>query len=132
MIKVDFDCGNTFYLEAPSEVGHINRERKNLSKCCEKSKSVPTNGQHKCSIDEQNTTYIFPNPYNSWETEPAALMSFKPITDGDSMSNKISSNCNPPKWNSLIFAVFFFANNGQLKKWYACQFGIFSKKLRTG
>ena len=87
MIKVDYDCGNTFYPEAPSGVGHINRERKKISKCCKKPKSVPSNGQHKCSIDEQNTTYIFPNPYNSWETEPAALMSFKTITDGDSVQS---------------------------------------------
>ena len=31
---VQFDCGFTFYLETPTKVGQINRERKNISGTC--------------------------------------------------------------------------------------------------
>ena len=33
---VSFDCGITFYPEAPMEIGEINRELKNFSSSCEK------------------------------------------------------------------------------------------------
>ena len=40
---VDFVCGFTIYPEAPTEVDHINPERKNISRSCEKPICFPTN-----------------------------------------------------------------------------------------
>ena len=34
---VDFDCGNTFYPEAPTKIGEINRDWKNISRSGKKT-----------------------------------------------------------------------------------------------
>ena len=85
---VDFDCGNNFYPEAPSQVGQDNRERKNFSRSCAKPKCIPRNGQHNCSIDEEHNFNIFVNPYNFLEMDPAALKSLNRTNDRDSMSDQ--------------------------------------------
>ena len=41
--KVDFDCGNTFYSEAPKRVGQFNGEQKNFSRYCEKPSCITQN-----------------------------------------------------------------------------------------
>ena len=57
--NVDFVCFITFYLEAPTEVGQINSERKNIYTSCENPKCIPSNYQQKCSIDEQHLSITF-------------------------------------------------------------------------
>ena len=64
---VDFDCGITFFPKTPTKIRQINRERNYFSKSCEKPQCVPSNDQHTCSVDEQHSSIIFLNPYNSWD-----------------------------------------------------------------
>ena len=84
----DFDCGITFYSEAPTKIRQINRERKYISRSCKKPKCNPSNDQHNCFIDEQHKSNIFLNPYNLWDMVPAALMSLNDSNDRYSMSNQ--------------------------------------------
>ena len=42
------DFGITFYTETPTKIRQIIRERMYNSRSCEKSKSIPSNGQHNC------------------------------------------------------------------------------------
>ena len=86
--KVDFDCGATFCREAITKNGQINRQRKHISRPCEKSECIPINDQHKCSMDKEHTSLIFLNPCNLWDMDPAAVMPLKHTTDRDSMSNQ--------------------------------------------
>ena len=83
---VDFDSGITFYPETPIKVIQINRERKYISRSCEKPKCIPSNNQHNCFIDEQYNSNIFLNRYNLWDMVRAALMSFNHTNDRYSMS----------------------------------------------
>ena len=46
---VDFDCGITFCTAAPTEVGHINRERNNLPRSCEKPMCIPNKDLRNCT-----------------------------------------------------------------------------------
>ena len=84
----DFDCGFTFYHEAPTKIREINRERNYISRPCEKSKCIPSNDRHNCFIDEQQNFNIFLNPYNFRDMVPAALMSINHTNDRYSMSNQ--------------------------------------------
>ena len=61
---VDFDCGITFNLEAPTKVRQINQKRKNISLSCENPKCITNKNQHNYSFDEEQTSNIFQNPYN--------------------------------------------------------------------
>ena len=70
---VDFDCGNTFYTETPTKMRKINRKRNHISKTCEKPKTIRSNDQHKCSIDEEQNYLVYLNPYSFWDMVPAAL-----------------------------------------------------------
>ena len=70
---VGFDCGITFYPEAPTKVAQINIERRNNSRSCEKSRCIPSNDQHYCSIDKEHTSNIFLNPFNLWDMDPPVL-----------------------------------------------------------
>ena len=85
---VDYDFGYTFYTEAPTKVGQINREWKNFSRSCGKPKCISSNEQHNCSIDEEHFSYIFLNRYSSWHMNPAAFKSLNHTNDRDSMSNQ--------------------------------------------
>ena len=91
---VDFDFGITFYLEAPTEIGQINREGKNYSRSCEKPKCISSNDQHNCSIDEKHIFNIFLNPNNLWHIDPAPIKSLNHTTDGDFMSNQYPQTTN--------------------------------------
>ena len=62
---VDFDCGFTFFPETPTKIRQNNRERNYISRSCEKPQYIPSNDQHICSIDEQHSSDIFLNAYNS-------------------------------------------------------------------
>ena len=62
---VDFDCGITFFPETPTEIRQINRDQNYISRSCEKSQYIPSNDQNICSIDEQHSSDILLNPYNS-------------------------------------------------------------------
>ena len=84
----DFDCGVTFYPETPTKIKEINRERNYISRSFEKSKCIPSNDRHNCSIDEQHNSTIFLNPYNLWDMVPAALISLNHTNDRYSMSNQ--------------------------------------------
>ena len=84
---VDFDCGITFYPEAPTKIKQINRDQKNISRSCEKRKCITSNDQHHCCIDKEHTSDTFLNPFKICETDPAALKSLNHNNDGDSMSN---------------------------------------------
>ena len=84
----DFDCGNTFYPETPTQIRQFNRERNYISRSCEKPKCIPSNDQHNCSIIEQHSSNISLNPYNIWDMVPAALMSLNHTNDRYSMSNQ--------------------------------------------
>ena len=59
----DFDCGITFYAEAPTKMRQINRETNYFSSFSEKPKCIPSNDQHNCFVDEQHNFIIFLNPY---------------------------------------------------------------------
>ena len=61
LTSVAFDCGKSFYPEAPTDVGHINRERENVSKSYERCKCIPSNDQHSCSFDEHHNSKIILN-----------------------------------------------------------------------
>ena len=82
---VDFDCGITFFPETPTKNRQINRGRNYISRSCEKPQCVPSNDQHTCFVDEQHSSNIFLNPYNLWDTVPAALMSLNHTNDTYSM-----------------------------------------------
>ena len=71
---VDLRCGNTVYPEAPAKVGHINRERKNISRYCGKLLCTPKSDKQNCSIHEHHTSNILLKPYGLWDLDPAALM----------------------------------------------------------
>ena len=64
---VDFDCATTFYIETPTKIRQFNRERKDISRSCEKAKCIPSNDQHNCSFDDQHSSKIFVNPYKLWD-----------------------------------------------------------------
>ena len=85
---VDFDCAITFLPETPTKIRQINRERNYLSRSCEKPRSIPSNDQHTCSVDEQHISNVFLNPYNLWDIVPAALMSLIHTNDTYSMFNQ--------------------------------------------
>ena len=78
---VDFDCDITFFLETPTKIRQINRERNYISRPCEKPQCISSNDQHTCFVDEQHSSNIFLNPYNLWDTVPAALMSLSRTND---------------------------------------------------
>ena len=82
---VDFDCGFTFYLTAPTEVRLINRERKNISRSCENSKCILNSDHQNFLIEEEHTSSNFPSPYRLWEMDPTTLLTLNHTTDGDSM-----------------------------------------------
>ena len=73
------------------KVGQFNnRKRKNVSRCCRKTRCIQNNYQGKCSSDKQNSSKMFLNQYNSWKMETAAVVSFKHNTDWDCLSNPYS------------------------------------------
>ena len=78
---VVFDCGITFFPETPAKIRQINRERKYISRSCEKLQCIPSNDQHTCFVDEQHSSNISLNPYNLWDMVPAALMSLSNTND---------------------------------------------------
>ena len=85
---VDFDCGITFFPETPTKIRQINRERKYISRSCEKPQYIPSKYQHTCFVDEQHSSNIFLNPYNLWDMVPAARMSLNYTNDTYSMFNQ--------------------------------------------
>ena len=78
---INFDCGITSLPETPTKIRQINRERKYISRSCEKPHCIPSNDQHTCFVDEQQSSNIFLNPYNLWSMVPAALMSLSHTND---------------------------------------------------
>ena len=78
---ITFDCGITFLPETPTKIRQNNRERKYISRSCEKPPCIPSNDQHTCFVDEQHSSNIFLNPYNLWGMVPAALMSLSHTND---------------------------------------------------
>ena len=85
---VDFDCGITFLPGTPTKIRLINRERNHISRSCEKPQCIPSNDQHTCSVDEQDSSNIFLNPYNFWHMVPATLMSLNHTNGTYSMFNQ--------------------------------------------
>ena len=85
---VVFDCGITFFLETPTKIRQINRERNYISRSCEKTQCIPSNDQHTFLVDEQHSSNIFLYPYNLWDMVPADLMSLNRTNDIYSMFNQ--------------------------------------------
>ena len=85
---VNFDCGITLLPETPTKIRKINRERKYISRSCEKPHCIPINDQHTCFVDEQYSSNIFLNPYNLWGMVSAALMSLSHTNDTYSTFNQ--------------------------------------------
>ena len=85
---VDFDFGTTFFPETPTKIALINRERNYISRFFKKPQCIPSNDQHTCFVDEQQSSNIFLNPYNLWDMVPAALMSLSHTNDTYSMFNQ--------------------------------------------
>ena len=83
-----FDCSMTFYPEAPTKIGQINRERNFFSRSCVISKCIPSQYEQFCSIVEQHTSIIFLNPYNLWDVDPVTFMTLNHTTEKDSLSNQ--------------------------------------------
>ena len=82
------DCGITFLPETHTNIRQINRERKQISRSCEKFHYILSNDQHTCFVDEQHSSNIFLNPYNLWGMVPAALMSLSHTIDTYSTFNQ--------------------------------------------
>ena len=83
------DCGITFLPETPTKIRQINRERKYISRSCEKPHCIPSNDQHTCFVDdEQHSSNIFLNPYNLWDMVPAPLMSLRQTNETYSTFNQ--------------------------------------------
>ena len=85
---VDFDCGITLLPETLTKIRQINRERKNISRSCEKPQCIPSSDQHTCSVDEQQNSNVSLNPYNLWDMFPAALMPLNHTNHTYSMFNQ--------------------------------------------
>ena len=85
---INFDFGITFLPETPTKIRQINRERKYISRSCEKPHCIPSNDQHTCFVDGQHSSNIFLNPYNLWGMVPAALMSLSYTNDTYSTFNQ--------------------------------------------
>ena len=85
---VDFDCGIAFLPGTPTKIRQSNRERNYISRSCEKHQCFPSNDQHTCSVDEQDSSNILLNPYNFWHMVPATLMSLNHTNDTYSMFNQ--------------------------------------------
>ena len=85
---VEFDCDFTFCPESPTKSDQINRERKNNYRSYEKHKCFPNNDQRNFSIDEEQTSNSFLNPYKIRNTDPAALMTLNYTNEKDSMSTQ--------------------------------------------
>ena len=75
---VDSNCGITFYSESPTKVKHINRKRKMFQRSCANPKSNTLNDQFYCFIDEELTSYVFLDDFNSWNIDPAATFLTQP------------------------------------------------------
>ena len=104
--NVDFDCGVIFYTETPTKIKHINRERKYISRSCEKPKWNHSNDQYNCSIDERHSPNVFLNLYNLWDKVPPALMSLNLTNERYSMSNQYPQpTTEQPRTDS--YPVFF-------------------------
>ena len=88
MTYVDFDCGITFYPEKPTKIKQIIRDQNYISRSFEKPICIPSNDQDNCFIYEQHNSNIFLNPYNFWDTVPAALTSLNHTNGRYSMSNQ--------------------------------------------
>ena len=88
MTFADFDCGITFLPETPTKSRQINRERKYISRLCEKPQCIPSNDQHTCSVDKQQSSNNFLNPCNLWDMVPTALMPLNHTIDTYSMFNQ--------------------------------------------
>ena len=85
---VGFDWGITFFPGTPTKVRQINKKRNSISRSCGKPQCTPSNDQHTWFVDEQRSSNIFLNPYNLWDTVPAALMSLSHTNDTYSMFNQ--------------------------------------------
>ena len=85
---VDFDCGITFFPETPTKIRQIKLERNYVSRSCEKPQCIPSNYQHTCFVDEQQSSNIFLNPYNLWDMDAAAPMSLSHTNDTYYMLNQ--------------------------------------------
>ena len=85
---VDFDCGFTFFPETPTKNRQINRERNYNFTSLEKPQCSPSNDQHTCFVDEQQSSNIFLKPYNLWDMVAAALMSLSHTNDTYSTFNQ--------------------------------------------
>ena len=85
---INFDCGITFLPETPTKIRQINRERKYISRSCEKPHCITSNDQHTCFVDEQHSSNIFLNAYNLGGMVPAALMSLSHTNDTNSTFNQ--------------------------------------------
>ena len=129
---VDFDCGITFLPGTPTKIRQINRERNHISRSCEKPQCIPSNDQHTCSVDEQDSSNIFLNPYNFWHMVPATLMSLNHTNDTYSMFNQYSQlTTQPPR--TVSYPVFSSLRTMDSKrKGLRVSFAFFSRKLLTG
>ena len=88
VIYVDFDCDITFLPENLTKIKQTNREGNHISRSCNKPQCIPSNDQHTCSVDEQQSSNNFLNTYNFWDMVPAALLSLNHTKDTYSMFNQ--------------------------------------------
>ena len=78
---VGFDCGNTAYTGAPTELGRNNRERKNISRSCKRPRWILNNGHHNCSIVNKLTSDKVLSPYHIYDMDPAAHVAVNCTSD---------------------------------------------------
>ena len=93
---VDFHSDITFYPEAPTKVGQINRERKNNFRSCQRPKCIPSDVVNSCSIDEERTSNIFMSLHILWDMDPAAPVSLNHNAKRESMSSKYPQKTTDP------------------------------------
>ena len=83
-----FDCGISFYTEAPKNVGEINRELKNISRSFENPRGITSIDQHYNSIDNEHISNNFLNRYNSWDMDSTDFKSLNRTNNGHSSHNQ--------------------------------------------
>ena len=102
---VDYVCGFNIYSEAPTEVDHINPERKIISRSCGKPNCFPTNDpKHQLFYRRRAYHYNLSepiHPYTIWHKEEAALMTLNNTTDRDSTSNQYPQTTTHQSWRDL-------------------------------
>ena len=128
---INFGCCITFLPKTPTKIKQINRERKYISRSCEKRHSIPSNDQHTCFVDEQQSSNIFLNPYDLWGMVPAAPLSLR-HTNVHTLRSISTLNQQLNNLEQTHIHSSLHCERWTVKQGIARQLCILSKKLLSG